>query len=272
MGVFAITGSASGIGRATKAKLEAAGHRAFGIDRHDAEIVADLSTPSGRRAAVDTVGARVGRLDGAVACAGLGLPSNGADRIVAVNFFGAAEFLEGLRPLLAAAESAKAVVVSSNSSAIIPDLPPDLIDAMLAGDEERACRLARTHGELMAYCSSKFAIARWVRRTSVSTGWAGTGIRLNAIAPGVTRTPMFEATQRDPVLAQSSKDLPIPLVRHAEAGEMAALIEVLLSPVADYMVGQIIYLDGGTEALLRQEHWPARWSHLSDARSEREIN
>jgi hypothetical protein len=40
---------------------------------------------------------------------------------------------------------------------------------------------------------------------------------------------------------------------------MAALLEVLISPVADYMVGQTIYLDGGMEAALRAEHWPTIW-------------
>ena len=50
MGLFAITGSGSGIGAATRARLEKAGHAVVGIDLHHAEIIADLSTPDGRSA------------------------------------------------------------------------------------------------------------------------------------------------------------------------------------------------------------------------------
>ena len=48
-----VTGSASGIGAAVCRQLQAAGHRVIGIDRAQADIVADLSSASGRRAAVN---------------------------------------------------------------------------------------------------------------------------------------------------------------------------------------------------------------------------
>ncbi len=65
MSVIAITGSASGIGAALKELLARAGHTVIGIDRGQADIEADLSTPGGRETAVAAVLDRCGGvLDG----------------------------------------------------------------------------------------------------------------------------------------------------------------------------------------------------------------
>jgi len=67
MRVTAVTGSASGIGAAVRARLEADGERVLGVDLRDAEVTADLGTPAGRRTAVAAIGAAcAGRLDGLV--------------------------------------------------------------------------------------------------------------------------------------------------------------------------------------------------------------
>lgn len=77
MGTYAITGSASGMGRETAQRLRDGGHTVIGVDIKDADVVADLSTPHGRSEAVERVlAASGGRLDGAVLAAGLG-PSPG---------------------------------------------------------------------------------------------------------------------------------------------------------------------------------------------------
>lgn len=55
MGTYAVTGSASGMGRQASEKLRAAGHTVIGVDLRDAEVLADLSTAQGRRAAADEV-------------------------------------------------------------------------------------------------------------------------------------------------------------------------------------------------------------------------
>ena len=55
MSTIAISGSGSGIGAATRQLLQAQGHRVLGIDIRDADVVADLSTPEGRVAAVTGV-------------------------------------------------------------------------------------------------------------------------------------------------------------------------------------------------------------------------
>jgi len=73
MAVAAVTGSASGIGAAIRARLESGGDTVIGVDLRDAEVIADLATPAGRAAAVVAVAARAGeRLDRLVVCAGFG--------------------------------------------------------------------------------------------------------------------------------------------------------------------------------------------------------
>ncbi|MCY4424603.1 MAG: hypothetical protein OXC06_16205, partial [Acidimicrobiaceae bacterium] len=75
MGTYAISGSASGMGAATRRRLEAAGHQVVGIDRREAEVIADLGTADGRtEAAAAVISAAGGVLDGAVSAAGLGPP------------------------------------------------------------------------------------------------------------------------------------------------------------------------------------------------------
>jgi len=68
-----ITGSASGIGAATRARLESEGFNVIGIDLRNAEIEADLSTPEGRQKAVsETIEKSNGKIDRLVLAAGLG--------------------------------------------------------------------------------------------------------------------------------------------------------------------------------------------------------
>ena len=114
-----VTGSASGIGRATRRRLEGDGWRVLGVDLHDAEVEADLATADGRRWMLDTVTHLSGGvLHGVVACAGVSGRTNPPELVVRLDHFGAVATLEGLRPLLAAAdEGAAAVAVSSNAAA-----------------------------------------------------------------------------------------------------------------------------------------------------------
>ncbi|OOK71116.1 3-alpha-hydroxysteroid dehydrogenase [Mycobacterium kansasii] len=78
MGTYAITGAASGMGRAAAVRLRDHGHTVIGVDLKDADVVADLSTPQGRAQAADgVVAASGGRLDGAVLAAGLGQARGG---------------------------------------------------------------------------------------------------------------------------------------------------------------------------------------------------
>lgn len=73
MGTYAVTGSASGMGAASAARLREAGHRVVGVDLRDADVTADLGTADGRRHAADEI-LRLcgGALDGVAAVAGVG--------------------------------------------------------------------------------------------------------------------------------------------------------------------------------------------------------
>ena len=73
----------------------------IGVDLQGAEVVADLSTPDGRKRAVEAVLAESnGGLDRLVACAGLGSHLTDLPLIVSVNYFGAVDVLDGLREAL----------------------------------------------------------------------------------------------------------------------------------------------------------------------------
>src|SRR5690606_27950538 len=113
---------------------------------------------------------------------GVGPHVREAATITSINYFGTAVLLDGLRPALAASGDAQAVVVSSNSATTLPAIPAALVDGCLAGDE--AAARAATDDTVMAYAGSKLALARKVRREAPGAAWAGSGVRLNAVAPG----------------------------------------------------------------------------------------
>jgi len=70
-----VTGSASGIGKATKEVLESRGEKVIGVDLHDADITVDLATANGGAALVDRVSELGGgSIDAIYAIAGLALP------------------------------------------------------------------------------------------------------------------------------------------------------------------------------------------------------
>jgi NAD(P)-dependent dehydrogenase (short-subunit alcohol dehydrogenase family) len=258
MGVYAVTGSASGIGAATKARLDAAGHRVIGVDRVDAEIVADLSTPAGRRDAVEQVSVSCGgTLDGLVPCAGLaGMPDRPASVLVSVNYFGAIGMVDGLRAPLAAGGGA-VVAISSNSATCQPGFSLELVDACLAGDETMARMVADEADSLTAYPATKTAIARWIRRHATAPDWIGAGVRLNAVAPGMVETPLVAEGRADPTVGPLLAMYPMPMGRAGQPEEIAAAIDFLLH--TEFCVGTIMLIDGGTEAQLRPDDWPTRW-------------
>lgn len=250
----AVTGSASGIGRSVHELLTAQGDTAIGVDLKDAEVRADLSTPAGRRDAVAAVTERCdGVLDAVVTCAGVAVPGQ---LMVSVNYFGTTEFLEGLRPALAAAKRPRAVVVGSISGTQPQDAPT--VAACLDGDEpaalEAAARVEARGEAQQLYPSSKAALARWLRRTCVADGWADAGIPLNAVAPGVVLTPMSAPLFEDEKMRDAmSRAVPMPLNGHAGPEVMARALLWLAAPENTHITGQVVYVDGGAEATLRGE-------------------
>ena len=252
MSTIAITGSAGGIGRASRARLEADGHRVIGIDVRDAEVIADLTHNEGRQAmAAEVAELSGGVLDGVVAAAGM--QGDDGSAIVSVNYFGAVATLTDLRPLLAKGTDPSAVAVSSNSVTTQASYPPEVVEQCLAGDEAQAGALAADDG-LGAYPASKLALARWVRRQATTTEWIGAGIRLNAIAPGFIDTPFTEGMWE--FVSTLGDVYPMPSGRAGTAAEVAALLAYLLSPDAGFFCGSVVLMDGGTEAVMRPDDWP----------------
>ena len=247
-----VTGSASGIGAAVAALLRGQGHRVLGVDLQDAEVCADLATAEGRAAAVDAVLASSGGVvDGVVTCAGLSVPS---PVLPLVNYFGTTALVAGLRPALTASSAPRVVLIGSISGTQPVD--EALCDALLADDEGLAARLAEkaiAEGRRQQlYPSSKSALARWARRTSVSEGWADAGVALNVVAPGVVLTPMSAGLLSDPAMKQvMDAAVPMPLHGYASPADIARVVGFLASPELTHVTGQVLYVDGGAEATLR---------------------
>lgn len=94
----------------------------------------------------------------------------------------------------------------------------------------------------LGYSASKGAIGNVTRTLALE--FADRGIRVNAVAPGATITPMNASWIGDPA-ARAAIARHIPLGRSAEAEEIAACFAFLASDDAAYITGQTIYVDGG---------------------------
>jgi NAD(P)-dependent dehydrogenase (short-subunit alcohol dehydrogenase family) len=249
MKTYVVSGSASGIGAAIAARLRADGHTVIGVDLRDAEVTADLSTASGRDAAVAAVRELTDHVDGVVPCAGVaGLTGVDPQLVVSLNFFGAVALVTGLRPLMG--EGSSVVLVSSNSVTCQPGWNAEVTAACLVDDEEKARRLAATDEAVNIYPATKAALAYWARREGIKEQWAGAGIRVNAMAPGLIATPMTEQLRKDPKLGVFADAYPTALNRPGRPEEIAALAAFLLSEEASLLVGTVVFADGGTDALL----------------------
>ena len=254
---YVITGTGSGIGLSTKNKLVAFGNKVVGVDIKNAEVIADLSTPEGRKEAankvIDMAG---GNIDAVIANAGSALPTA---TTVSINFFGATEFISAMNSSLAKSKSPRVAITSSMASLMPND--KELVDLMLAGDERKAVARAQAlvnQGggvEGLIYGSTKRALSRWLRRECIKDSWAKSGIPINAVGPGIVKTPMVAemiATQegRDGL----AKAVPMPLNGYLEPENVADLLIWLTSEANSHVTGQTIYIDGGSDAVIRGDN------------------
>lgn len=251
MRTHVISGTASGLGAAIRRRLESTGDRVIGIDRRDAEVVADLGSPAGREHAILEARRLSGdAIDGLVSCAGLG-PYDAPEPVIRVNYFGAIALIDGLREALRRGREGAAVAISSVGAIFDPVMVPDLLAACRAGDEDAAAAAARPRDGTTAYSNAKRALARAVRERVGE--WGGLGLRLNAVAPGKMETPMLDRLLASPEHAPAIEALPVPLGRSSSAHDIAGAVTFLLGPDARYVHGQVLFVDGGSEALLRSD-------------------
>jgi len=248
-----ITGSASGIGAATKALLESQGHQVIGLDLRNADVNGDLSTAAGRQAVIDEVLQRCeGSLDHLVLCAGLG-PTAPPAVTAAVNYYGAVDLLDAWLPALQKGHNPSVVVVSSVASTQLPWASNPLGAPLKARDEATVAAILQGAGPdkagHLAYAGSKNAVTVAVReRVSV---WGAAGVRLNTIAPGAVQTPLLQAGLDDPRYGEAIRQFVGPIPRRATPEEIAQSIAFLLSSAAAYVHGAQLVVDGGIDALSR---------------------
>jgi NAD(P)-dependent dehydrogenase (short-subunit alcohol dehydrogenase family) len=253
MAVYAMTGGATGIGAAIKQRLREEGNQVIVVDIKDADIIADLSSKEGRQAAVAAVAeAAADGLDGLITCAGLGANVPNPTLITQVNYFGTVELVEGLRELLALRRGA-VVLISSNSATM--NNSPEFVDLLLSGDEEKALSCSQDLNTQEVYSGTKKAVARWMRSRVVD--YAAAGVRMNAVAPGYTQTPMTEQVENDPTYGPAIKEFmaSIPVGFPGKPEDQAAATSFLLSPQARFICGSVLFVDGGHDAMFRADQF-----------------
>ena len=96
------------------------------------------------------------------------------------------------------------------------------------------------------YAATKGAINSFTIAAAVEL--APLGIRVNAVAPGMTRTPLIEewlSEQRDPAAAEAEVTSRVPLARLAAPQDIAGAAVFLASPESSYITGAVLPVDGG---------------------------
>ena len=227
--VFVVTGASSGIGDACVTMLRDNGASVVGWDltESDTSRSVDVSDWPSVESAANAVGAEFGQVDGLINCAGVITPNLPAQDVANedyeknfhVNVMGIIHSCKALYPFLS--KSQEPAIVNIASQAALVALPWQT-----------------------AYSASKGGVAAFTRALAID--WAEQGIRVNAICPGFTLTPMAIKQMTPELDAAVSRR--VPLGRMFQPEEMASVACFLASPLASAVTGVVMPVDGGWTA------------------------
>jgi len=250
-----ITGSAAGLGKALSHTLSSNGSNVIGIDKNtSADITVDLSTPQGRRLAVSSALDLCPKPKAVVANAGLSPIHEDPFAILEVNWLGVKELLDSFLYPLSQNKTGCAVAISSIGAAVGGD--KELIDCLLEGrisdakaNLDKVLQLNATEAGIVAYSSCKVAVAQYVRANSKL--WGDNGVRLNCVAPGRMETAMLDGLLSHDEIAPGIEALPTGITKSASASKVADVVAFFLTDQSSFVHGQVLYVDGGSESLIR---------------------
>jgi len=221
--IAVVTGGGSGIGGGVTHRLRDAGATVVVWDLQGGDIDCDISDSASITAAIDKTVADHGVPDRLVACAGIGaagllLEQSPADwqRVIDTNLTGTWLTMRATARAMVEAGSRGSIVAVSSISGTLADR------------------------DMGAYCVSKAGIDMLVRVAAAE--WGVHGIRVNAIGPGVTRTPMLGKPEQLPGWVEALTER-TPLGRLGQPDDVAEVIVALLE--MPWVTGQIIFADGG---------------------------
>lgn len=251
-----VTGCCSGIGQRLAALLGQRGADVVGMDiAGDSEFAGQfIQVDLGDSASVTTAASLAAehRVDALFNVAGIS-GTAGARRVIGVNFVGMRELTERLVSTMAAGA---AIVNTASTAATRYAERLELVSGLLntATREEAMAWCDERAAELgTGYAVSKDAVVWYTKQRAVEL--APRGIRVNAVAPGVTETPILAAS-----IAARGADfldaIPKPLGRMSQPDEQAAVLAFLGSGDASYVTGQVIWVDGGYTAGISVGNFP----------------
>ena len=177
------------------------------------------------------------------------------EKIPSVNFFSAVETVESLQHLLSM-DAGSALLVASNSAPMLSHDHPFVLGCLSGDEEKKSCAQIRSISDgHIAYVGSKRALAMWMRQNVVD--YAKLGVGLNAIAPGITPTDLTKQVYDDPKLGQAMKDFErsVPSGGAATPDKIASAMNFMLGESAQFIYGAVFFVDGGSDAMLRPEHF-----------------
>jgi len=240
-----ITGAGSGIGRASALAFAAEGAQLMLSDVNEAagQASAGLAREQGARA--EFLRADVARAGDCQALVAQALHAFGALHVA----FNNAGINLSPKPIAQVEEAEWQRILSVNFTGVFLCMKYE-IEAMKRSGGGAIINTASVGAVIgtagvTAYCATKHAVMGLTK--SAALDHIGDGIRINAVCPGGTRTPMLLEWFKDPAVERAAT-ADTPLGRFAEPDEIARVVLFLASEDASFIVGQGVVADGGLTA------------------------